>query len=116
MSLPFQNQVNLLVTLLEIKKFSAIGIISEIGTDKSWFKSSKYLSSWAGLTPQNNESDGKKKSVRISRDVVYIKPLLVQCELASIKSKDCSYFRFKYESIKNVKIIKEPLLLLPVGW
>ncbi|WP_220096208.1 IS110 family transposase [Heyndrickxia shackletonii] len=31
----------------------------------------------AGLTPQNIESAEKKKSVRISRAGVYIKPLLV---------------------------------------
>lgn len=39
-------------------------------------KSAKHLCSWAGLTPQNNESAGKKKSVHISRAGVYLKPLL----------------------------------------
>lgn len=35
--------------------------------------------SWAGLTPTNNESAGKKKSVRVSKAGCYIKPLLVYC-------------------------------------
>jgi hypothetical protein len=36
-------------------------------------------------SPQNNESAGKKKNVRISRAGVYIKPLLVQCANAATK-------------------------------
>ena len=50
-----------------IKIFSAITIISEIGVDVSVFPTSKHLCSWAGLTPQNNESDGNKKTTRFSR-------------------------------------------------
>ena len=52
----------------KIQAFSAAGIISEIGADMSVFPSSSmHLCSWAGLTPQNNESAGKKKTTRISR-------------------------------------------------
>ena len=65
------------------------------------FDTSKHLCSWTGLTPQNNESAGKKKSVRISRAGVYIKPLLVQCANAAIKYKSCPYFKYRYESIKK---------------
>ncbi|WP_242865740.1 IS110 family transposase [Desulfosporosinus sp. HMP52] len=57
------------------------------------FNSSKHLCSWAGLTPQNNESAGKKKSIQVSRAGVYIKPLLVQCANAAIKSKKWSVFQ-----------------------
>lgn len=80
-------QLNLVMTAPGINSFSAIGIISEIGVDMSVFPSSKHLCSWAGLTPQNNESAGKKKTTRISRAGAYIKPLLVQCALASLKWK-----------------------------
>ena len=38
-----------------------------------------HFSSWAGLTPQCNESAGKKKSVHVSRAGIYLKPLLIQC-------------------------------------
>ena len=53
----------------------------------SVFKDSEHLCSWAGLTPQCNESAGKKKSVHISRAGVYIKPLLVQCANNAIRDK-----------------------------
>lgn len=54
-------QIELVSTVPPIKNpFSAIAIISEIGVDMSVFMTAKHLCSWAGLTPQNNESAGKK--------------------------------------------------------
>ncbi len=49
-------QLNFVMTVPGIQSFAAIGIISEIGVDMSVFPTSKHLCSWAGLTPQNNES------------------------------------------------------------
>ena len=65
------------------------------------FKSSKRLCSWAELTPQNNESAGKKKSVHISRVGVYLKPLLVQCANAAIMDKKNPNFKLKNGRIKK---------------
>ena len=87
-------QLELVMTVPGIQAYSAIGIISEIGVDMSVFPTSKHLCSWAGLTPQNNESAGKKKTTRISRAGAYIKPLLVQCALTVSKSN-------KHLEIKN---------------
>jgi transposase len=80
-------EIELICTVPGISTFSAISIIGEIGVDMSVFQTSKHLCSWAGLTPQNDQSAGKKKTTRISRAGAYIKPLLVQCALAAIKSK-----------------------------
>jgi len=68
---------------------SATMVISEIGVDMSVFDDTKHLCSWAGLTPQNNESAGKKKSVHISRAGTYLKPLLIQCANSAIRDKSC---------------------------
>ncbi len=91
--------ITLLCTIPGIKRHSAIQIISEIGTDMSQFSSSKRLNAWAGLTPGNNESAGKKKSVRTSRAGVYLKPALIECALAAIRSNEQSYYRDKYQRI-----------------
>jgi transposase len=61
----------------------------------------KHLCSWAGLTPTNNESAGKKKSVRISRAGCYIKPLLVQCATAVVKSEKHPEIRNRYLNLKK---------------
>lgn len=96
----YEAQISLLCTIPGIDRRLAIAIISEIGTDMSVFGSSKRLCRWAGLTPGNNESAGKKKSVRISRAGVYLKPALVEAAHAAVKATQKSpYFRIKYERI-----------------
>lgn len=62
-----------LVIILDIKYTNTIIPISEIGIDMSYFYISKYLCCWAGLTPDSNESSGKKKAIRITRTEAYLK-------------------------------------------
>ena len=96
---PYENAVQLLCTIPGVDRSSAITIISEIGTDMTQFSNSKRLCCWAGLTPGNNESAGKKKSVRITRAGVYLKPALVQVAHAAVKSNKSPYYKTKYERI-----------------
>lgn len=96
---PFESAISLLCTIPGVDRNSAIAIISEIGTDMSQFANSKRLCCWAGLTPGNNESASKKKSVRITRAGVYLKPALVQVAHASVKSSKSPYYQNKYERI-----------------
>jgi len=86
--------------------------LSEIGADMSAFSSAEKLCSWAGLTPQNQESAGKKKSVRVSRAGVYLKPILVQCANVAIRSKKCPYFKLRYESIKKRRGHKRAIIAI----
>lgn len=99
MMAPYESAITLLGTIPGIDRASATTIISEIGTDMSQFANSKRLCCWAGLTPGNNESAGKKKSVKISRAGVYLKPALVQVAHASVKSDSSPYYQNKYERI-----------------
>ena len=96
---PYESAITLLCTIPGVDRNSAITIVSEIGTDMSQFANSKRLCCWAGLTPGNNESAGKKKSVRITRAGVYLKPALVQVAHASVKSNNAPYYQNKYERI-----------------
>ena len=105
-------QINLVLTVPGVKTFSAIGIISEIGVDMSVFPTSKHLCSWAGLTPQNNESAGKKKTTRISRAGAYIKPLLVQCALAAIRAKQFPEVRSRYLALKKRRGHKKAIIAI----
>lgn len=108
----YQNELKLILTVPGIKDTSAITILSEIGSDMSVFDDANHLCSWAGLTPQNNESAGKKKSVKISRAGVYIKPILVQCANCAINDKSCNYFKLKYDTIKKRRGHKRAILAI----
>jgi transposase len=57
----YQVEIDLLQTIPGVGKDSAISIISEIGVDMSKFPNENHLSSWAGVSPGNNETGGKKK-------------------------------------------------------
>ena len=105
-------QLNLVMTVPGIQSFSAIGIISEIGVDMSVFPTSKHLCSWAGLTPQNNESAGKKKTTRISKAGAYIKPLLVQCALCAIRTKSNPEIRNRYLALKKRRGHKKAIIAI----
>lgn len=95
-------QIDLLLTVPGIKEpMTAIRIIAEIGSDMSVFETAKHLTSWAGLTPQNNESAGKKKTTRIGKSGAYIKPLLVQIALAASRGNKYPEIRVKYQSLKK---------------
>ena len=95
----YENAIQFLMPISGVKRDNAITIISETGIDMSQFCSSKRLCCWAGLVPGSNESGGKKKSVRIARAGVYLKPALVQCAHAAVKSEKSPYYKKKYESL-----------------
>ena len=109
---PFMSQVKLVSTAPGIKDFSAIAVIAEIGVDMSVFPTSKHLCSWAGVAPQCNESGGKKKSSRVSRAGVYIKPLLVQCANAAVKSNKHLEIKNRYLAIKKRRGHKKAIIAI----
>ena len=98
---PYENYINFLCTIPGIDRKSAITIISEIGTDMSQFSSHYRLASWAGLAPGCNESAGKKKSVKISRAGVYLKPALVEVAHCAVKDKDNPYYANKFNVLSK---------------
>jgi transposase len=57
----YQVEISLLQTIPGVAKVSAINIISETGVDMGRFPDETHLSSWAGMSPGNNETGGKKK-------------------------------------------------------
>jgi transposase len=108
----FMPQINLVSSVPGIKSFSAVAIIGEIGVDMSVFPTTKHLCSWAGLTPQNNESAGKKKTTRIGRAGAYIKPLLVQCANAAIKSDKHPEIKNRYLKLKKRRGHKKAIIAI----
>lgn len=98
---PYEDYITLLMTIPGIDRNSAITIISEIGVDMSQFSNHYRLSAWSGLAPGCNESAGKKKSVKISRAGVYLKPCLVEVAHCAVKDKTNSYYADKFNKISK---------------
>lgn len=109
---PYAAAIKLLCTIPGMKHDSAVAIISEIGTDMSQFASSRRLCSWAGLTPGNNQTAGKKKTVKITRAGVYIKPMLVQISHAAVKCTSQPYYKIKYENISRRRGKKRAIIAI----
>lgn len=57
----YKREIELLDSIPGIDKDSAKAIIAEIGVDMDQFPTVKHLTSWAGMSPGNNESAGVKK-------------------------------------------------------
>ena len=108
----FRPQFELVMTVPGIQLFSAIAIISEIGTDMSVFPTAKHLCSWAGLVPQNAESAGKKKTTRVSHAGAYIKPLLVQCALTVCMSDKHPEIKSRYLALKKRRGHKKAIIAI----
>lgn len=58
-----RKNIDLLDTIPGVNETAAAVIIAEIGSDMNVFPTEHHLSSWAGISPGNNESAGKKKVV-----------------------------------------------------
>jgi transposase len=109
----YSEELHLILTVPSFKNpFSAIAVVSEIGVNMDVFPTAKHLCSWAGLTPTNNESAGKKKSVRISKAGCYIKPLLVQCATAVVKSEKHPEIRNRYLKLKKRRGHKRAIIAI----
>jgi transposase len=58
---PYENVLELLKEVPGLSTKSIEDLIAEIGLDMNVFPTEKHLASWAGVSPGNNESAGKKK-------------------------------------------------------
>jgi transposase len=107
---PFRESVELIETAPGLKGTVSAVVMAETGGDMSVFPSEDHLVSWAGLSPQQNESAGKRKSTRTRRQR-WLKTAMVQAAQAAVKKKD-SYLRVKYLRIRARRGGKKAILAI----
>jgi len=83
----YQEEKEILLTIPGVKEHTVACIIAEIGTDMSQFPTSRHLASWAGVSPGNNESAGKKKGSKSVQGNPHIKAALCEVAWAISRSK-----------------------------
>ncbi len=109
--LKHEETMNLLCSIPGIDITAAASIIAEIGTDMRSFPDAQHICSWAGLSPGNNESAGKRKSTHINKGNPYLKSML--CEVAWIISgKRTLYLSGWYWRVKQKKGAKRATIAL----
>lgn len=91
--------VNRLIEVPGIQENSAFTILSEIGDTLETFENSAALCSWAGVSPGNNQSAGKRKTGKIRVRGQLLKSALIEVAWAAIKKKD-SFYREKYRRLR----------------
>jgi transposase len=107
----YQEEMNLLITIPGIKKETASVIIAEIGANMKQFPTSKHLASWAGLSPGNHESAGKRKSTRTGKGNPHLKAALCEAAWAVSRSRNTRLSQ-KYWSLASRRGKKKALVAI----
>lgn len=85
---PFAEVLERLDGITGMNLRSAQDVVAEIGLDMNQFPSHKHLCSWAGVSPGNNESAGRRKRARTKKGNKWLTAILVQCAQAAGHTKN----------------------------
>ncbi len=95
---PFDEKLSLLETIPGVARRTAEDIVAEIGVDMDRFPSDAHISSWAGMSPGNNESAGKRKSGKTTKGNKSLRTTLVNSARSAARTKD-TYLSAQYRRI-----------------
>ena len=96
--LPYANELALLKEIPGVGEQTAGELISEIGVDMEVFATDKHISSWAGVSPGNNESAGKKKSGKTTHGNKQVKAILTESAWGASRTKN-TFLGSKYRKL-----------------
>ena len=84
---PMSSALERLQTIPGVDRRAAEVIVAEVGTDMTRFATAGHLCRWAGMSPGNNESAGKRKSGRTTKGSCWLRSVLVQAAWAASHTK-----------------------------
>ena len=85
---PFDESIQQIDKVPGIATRTAQAILGEIGLNTSRFPTASHLASWAGVSPGNNMSAGKRKSGRTTRGNRWLRSALVQAARGAVRTSD----------------------------
>jgi transposase len=84
---PYLGAVERLQTIPGIDRRAAEVLVAEVGTDMTRFPTAGHLCHWAGMSPGNNRSAGKRKNGRTTPGDRWLRSVLVQAAWAASHTK-----------------------------
>jgi len=106
---PFEEVVELLDTIPGVGREAAEIIVSEIGNDVSRFPTADHLAAWAGVSPGNNESAGKRRSGRTRKGNQALRTVLNQAAHAAAHTKN-TYLSAQYHRLAGRRGAKKAIV------
>jgi transposase len=106
---PFEEQIRRLDTIDGIDRVGAQSLLAELGPDMGQFPDADHLSSWAGMSPGNDESAGKRRSGKTTKGNKWLRRTLTQAAWGATKRKgrylSAQYRRLASRRGKNRAIV-----------
>lgn len=106
---PFADLARRLKTIPGIGDTTVSTLLAEIGTDMAAFPTAGHLVSWAGLSPRQDMSNGKRRSVR-TRKGKWAKTALIQAAWAATREKQPSYLKAKFHRVRSRRGAKKAIV------
>ena len=95
---PFAVAVERLTTIPGVDQRTAESLVAEIGTDMERFPTADHLASWAGMSPGNDQSAGKRRSGRTTKGDRWLRQTLTQAAWAASHTKE-TYLAAQYHRL-----------------
>lgn len=95
---PFEEAIALVDTIPGVGRRGAQDLIAEIGIDMDRFPTHRHLASWAGRTPGNHESAGKRRSGKRGKGNKRLGAVLNQMAHAAARTKN-TYLSAQYHRL-----------------
>jgi len=96
--LTWNAAVALLDTIPGVNRRIAEVMLAEMGLDMSRFPTSDHLASWAGLSPGNHQSGGKRYSGRTTKGNKFLSSNMVQGAWSAARTKD-TFLKARYHRL-----------------
>jgi transposase len=96
---PYRREMQLLEQIPGVDHIIAATMVAELGVDMSVFGAPEKAAAWAGVSPGNNESAGKRKGGHSRKGNIHLTTALVQAAHAASRQKG-SYLRDKFWRLK----------------